>query len=1253
MIDYSEYDDEEVQIFASIFDDRDIERIKQGLKDATLELSSLPPGQRGKDTITESALLAIFEALSCKEFLEDDELVRKYLEEPFKLLQTNKRLQVTHVVPAATLFLFDSDQSRCFWAMHTWTKHRSLITKEEFDFAVRDSLSHVLARAANPVTDFNFLQRLWCGIRLIIDKLDSELITHSLRAMEVDVCRLALEHLQYDTAGLRFLIQTIEKLLSKAPKDFWDAMGAISATTFIEQVFNNPQYDKFLADACRKDKYEFSALKDMLSWIQPFMASLHISQQPAACRSVSFQLLSRLQSCHFPEHSKFECYHVGLSILTWTLDNCQKGEATSETVGRIAAAEILGVTSTYIEDIMAIPCLPVSDRRYISLHEPCIRVLKSALNLESRSLRADQETLQSYGSLPHGSGSFNHAIWDAFARQLNRGGTLLARAALISVRDLTGLERFTVKGTTTLSKEKSGFNVVFGQLMHLVCQVLECINEFRPEDLNQLFRAPETAFALISSLFSPDAGTYEAGMTLIKTTSRESARKEAIRHLLMPFFETTLNGFSWSIHRIAHKRKFAPCPRMLKTCTDILDILCDAQDGLLRTRPSFTPCEVKAVENFWEHQWEALKIIYEMTEEWSRQAGDATMMKDFCRDTMQFSEHFFEQYSVFASAINSTSVVKQELEQVFQSPPADVAGGTLLKHPSKTMIAMIKWLRLRDEYLASTSETLITKLLERLTDWKLGLPEAASDFIELVIAGEVRTILTPQQRAALARALEENLGRPVIFSQPDTDHSDTSRSQSTQSSNRDSNLQPGAIGRRKLKSSTIDLEKRSVSAKRPREVAHVADNDEFEDSELLDEDMLAASTSIEKFKLLQQARLPNRNQITSSTSRPGAGQKQLLNHRREIQKHAAQISFREKREKDNQAKKKSDAEVLAKLKRNLQQHGVSAQTCGAGSAVSDIGILGKDHAPRGTGMMVSSGSDTDSEDELDLELFGTPTNALRVSAAVKDYNSNKVQQARAHGPVKKTRQIRTAKDMRARLAPDLCVLHKTILSWDFFHNSDFPPNSDRDNYSLVTSSFRTPTEYQSTFEPLLILEAWQAFLKSKEEGYFKTFEIKVANRLTVDAFIEVSTTMDLAEGKTLGLSEADIVLMSKGKSPTSDQDQPHCFARVSKMSRKKTILEITYRVNVGNGLVHLLTPAASIYGVKIASITPLEREYGALLGLKYYDLCDEIVKAKASPLLRYTNKQIEPLASIYSLNTAQAKAVKSAIDNDAFTLVQG
>ena len=1234
----SDYEEEEVAALAKIFDDRDIDRIKRGLDNAAQVLRAAPPSKRGKDILETPSQLSLFEALSCQAFLENTDLVDQYLDEPLGLIQSNKRLILAHVIPAATIFLFGSSRSRCIWAMQAWGKYPYPITKSDFDFAVRSPLLQNLRKASEPITDYGFLQRFWYGVRQIIDKLDSDLITHSLRAMEVDLFRIALEHLQYSTAGLKYLMQTTQKLLEVAPNDFWDSMGAISPITVIEQVFNNPYYDKFMEDAEEEKDFDTSTLKDMLSWIKPFLESLQTGHQAQACRSLAFQLMDRLQSERFPRCARIECYRTGLSVLSWTLGNCNGEDTLLKPVGRIAAAETLKVTSIYIRRVAMIPTMSSDDGESTALKEPCIKVVKIALALECKSLRIDQETLRQNKEIQPGFGTYSQIIWDAIVDCLDRGSISIARAALTGITDLTGLEKFKVDGAESYAKEKSEFNVTFRHLTHLVCEMLERINDFNPVDLDELFRQSDTATALVSALFSPDASTYEAGVNLIKSISSESARKEAIGHLLLPFFATTLNSFSWSIRRIARNRSFASCPRMLKTCTDLVDVLCDSRNGLLRTRVLNGVSELKALENFWEQQWYALKVIYEMTEEWGKmKLSDSSTMKEFCRDTMQFSDHFFDQYSIFASAMDSAVLIKEENQTIEKKD--FVAGRKLLEHPAKTMDAMVKWLRLRDVYLASTAVMLTRKVLDRLSEWNVQVAERPNQFLEQVILNgpQGRTHLTPQEKAELARALEANVGHSILNRIGDT------RSQLTSDQK-----QTGRLGK-------IDLAAWRSKAKPSQNAIVIPEDDEFGDSDVADQIIMSLHGPLDSLKEQESSRASSLDPISSHSSKTSAilkpGFKIMRGVKNESQLRNDQAIFREKREKEKEAKKKRDAEQIAAVRKKMASKGSAASVIGEGSALSSIGLKGKDHTPKISSIMVSSESESDSEDEFDHELFGGKV--AKVSDAVKDYQDSRRKQVAEQRPIKKTRQIRSAKDMRARLTPDLTSLHKTILGWDFFQEGDFPPGSDRQDYSLVTNVFRRALDYQNIFEPLLILEAWQGFLKSREEGSFKTFEILIANRLTVDSFVEVSTTMPMAEGKDIGVSEADIVLISKAQSPTTEPNQPHCFGRVHKISRKKASMDIAYRVNTGNSLLTSMVPNATLYGVKIQSMTPLEREYGALLGLQYFDLCDEIIKAKPSPLLNYTEKQLGPLMVNYSINNAQAKAVRSAVDNDAFTLIQG
>ncbi len=1251
---HSEYEEEEVAGMVEILNTRDITRITHGLDEATQKLKAIEYPGRHRDVQDISAKMALFEALCCEAFLVDASLLNKHFREPFQLAQTKKRLKTLHCVPAAAIFLFDNDHDRWTWATFTWSKYATIASEEDFNFALREPLlrtmqaMQIMQTGLEMVPNWDLSRRFWHGIGLIINKLDSNLITHSLRALDIDIFRLALDYLHYDTQGFRPLVQVIQKFLELAPVIFWDAMGAISPTALIEKIFNNLQYVRIIEEGKEGEDYDSSALKDMLSWISPFMASLNTDHQAGVCRALGFQLLSKLQADRFPPFARLECKRIGLATLAWTLANCNKDNIISTHTGRIVAAETLKVASDYIKEIITIPCLPEIEKARISCGDACLKIIKAALALECKSLRTDQEALKQNKDLSNGFTSYSPAIWDAVVQHLDRANVVVARAALVGINDLTGLEKFMISADDVSTKEKSSFNVKYDRLTHLVCKILERINDFNPTELDRLFRYSDTATALIASLVSPDAHVYEAGVNLIKSLSGESARREAIGHLVNSFLETTLNATSWAIRRITRNRTYSACPRMLKTSADVLDILCDSQSGLLRTRPLSGIAEIKAVENFWEHQWEGLRVIYETTEEWGRaKVADSEVLKEFCRDTMQLSERFFDQYSVFANAIESAPTIKQE-EGVPKNQATNV-GKDLLEHPAKIMDAMLKWLRLRDLFLVDISVKLTKKVLNRLTEQGMTVAEGPRKILEQVLTTGMRTHLKPQEKAELARALEDNLGHPIVIAEADQEQSDTLSDRSRKRS------QPI---KKRMKATAIDLNTWRSKAKSSFQAIDISD-DEFGDSDIPDVELVNIGRSVELMKQMPSsttAAAPRgkpmqiRNQKPSTL--PTRDQKPTKSVKAGIQSDADRVLFREKREKEREDKKRRDAETLALVKKRASI-GIAGQTLGEGSGIGSIGVKGKDHAPKVSSMMVSSGSDTDDDDDLDHELFGRAPRPAKLPSTVSDPSVNRIMPTKARGPIKKARQARSAKDMRARLAPDLTTLHKTILSWNFFHNGDFPPGSHRNDYSLVSSTFRTPTDYQNIFEPLLVLEAWQGFLKSKEEGNFRIFEINIANRMTVDAFLEVSTTMPMAEGKELGISEADIVLMSKGQSPANDAQQPHCLARVYKVSRKKTTMEITYKANVGSSLVASMVPNAVLYAVKVLSITPLEREYGALMGLKYFDLCDEVTKARPSPLLEYSEKQLGPLVANYNINIAQAKAVRSAVDNDAFTLIQG
>ena len=1202
----------------------DIDRIKKGL-DAVVE--NLRPHHTGL-ALRPGDEERLFDALSCEAFVANPELVNAHLVDAMSLAGRQRNLHSDVALPAATLFLFERASPLHRWARASWEQQREISRVGEFDFAVKNILLPKVNQFAMPAS-VEEGDKLWFGLRLIIKKLSSNLLTHSLRSLEVDVFRLILDHFGLRSDGYRYVLEAFADMLRIGARDFWDAMGSISPTTVIESIFVNPQYRKHLAESKEDDEFNTSALGVMLNWVKPFMISLSAEEQAAACRALCSQFLEKLPDSGIPLSAQRECLQQGMAVLNLTLTSCNKDERAIGANGRAVAADVVTEVTSRVDKLLTMPRLAANDNRFMRISQLCVKAVSLALALECKCLKTDQDFLKESNDTVLIFSSYSPRLWDSVVRQLNRGNVALATSVLKSINSLTGLEKFKVKPEEPNEKAKNEYNITFGRLTHLVCQILERIGDFDPDDLDQLYRHPDSAYALVAALCSADDNTYQASLSVVKTLSLQSTRRDAIRHILTPEFQnTTLGALSWSNNRITQNKTFAACPRMIKTCGDVVDALCNPDDGLLREQSLQGSDGSGALSAYWQTQWGTLNMIYQSTEKWSvEKASDRETMKQFCRDTMEFSDRLFLQYGVFSGAINAVTGVKQE------DGGRNVDDCTvLLSAPSKTLLNMAKWLRLRDPFLAETAVRLAKQIIGQLTEQRKTVVAAVESYLGQVVLQTIRTQLSKQEMAELERALEANTGKPLIRERGIREESVSSR-----------DAQP-PVAKSKFKAGTIDLDSwKSKASKTPTPI-NLSD-DEFGGSEEFDADILASSRSIEIMKKSSLGQTIN-NDSRKAMQSTNKAKPEPIPFKPQVQSKAAQASFLSNRKKELEEKRRQK-EALRKAHRKAGE-----LVPGEGTALSGLGLSGKDHAPpKGEGIMLSSGSESESEDEVDQNLFGPKHDTQKSNG--KDGRRRDIASLRGQLPVKKKKQIRSVKDMRARLAPDLSPLHRTILSWEFFHQGDFPPGSKNKDYTLVSNTFRTPIDYHNTFEPLLILEAWQGFLKSKEEGSMKSFEIKIANRLSVDSFVEISTTMTHADSKEAGINEADVVLMSKAKSPASDSSQPHCLARVFKVTRKKVSVDISYRLISGNPLIAALVPNATLNVVKILSMTPLEREYAALMGLSYFDLCDEIIRAKPSPLLTYSNNQLSPFMANYALNKAQSQAVRSAIDNDAFTLIQG
>ncbi|KAF1949180.1 tRNA-splicing endonuclease-like protein [Byssothecium circinans] len=1173
------FDEEMVDGFLKLVDQTCLDRIEEGLNEANSALLAVEPKQRGVRVLPNEATYAFFEALSCDALIRNEELLQRCFDTPFQLVQTRKRLKLQTFLPSMTRYLFCTNETRQEWAVASWVSFKRNMLKSEFEWAVRDHLVDAMMRVQMTNLDLPFVAPFWRGVSLIMKKTEKDIITDCIRGLDGNFYRLLLDHLSLRSEGFLDLISTMKLILEKSPADFWDAMDGLTApaATVIEQVFNSPILQQLLRAATDDNDEDMANLHEAFGWITLFVDSIKATNLTPAVRAFANALLGRLQSNHFSRVSRAYCFKEGLRVLDFAFRKMCEGKQAQNFVGQPTVNAMLEILRIHI-DLIVTSLKRLRNPKTQEDLRLALSLVQHAFTLEAHSTNVEKQLIQATKPSPNEVAP-SRPIWETIIKAIDAENIDVATHLLIAGRAIIGLEPLQMKaGIDAIPATVKHFNNRFNLLSQSITDVAIRLADFDPRQLGALFEQPAAASSVISLLFSSTEDTRSASIELLKVMSSQDERRDALQYVLRAHYKFALVGISDSCRAVKRNKTFAAAPSMIRTSADIIDVMCNSQDGILRTR-QFDTSEAGVTMNYWKNLWDALRVFFATTEAWSNLGYyDKDMMKEFCRDVMQFADQLFDQCSIFATALSSSNQYD------------DDNGGRnemlkeLLQQPADSMGEIKKWLRLRDEFLSSKSVTLISKLLVRLHEVDIDIEPDTLQYMEDVLEGKVKARLSMQQQAELQRALETHLGHALV------------KEEERAKESRQASATDYASKEKKPRANMLASVTPSMNA-------------------------YAEKRASLKAKELKAAKVTKQDEA----------------------KLAAQSEFKRKRQLEmERARKEKDAQI-AKAR---QARGITSATAEAGSGLDGLGILGRDQAPKGEGLMHSSDeSDNDEEGDFDEELFG-----IRKPTTTAGPKTNIINEMKIQLPVRKRKVQRSTKDMRARLIPDLSSLHKAILGWDYFHEGDFPPKS-KDSYATVLNTFHSPLDYKNTFKPLLTLEAWQGFVKAREENQARPYEVRVVARSSVDAFQEVSSTMTHSENREIGVSEGDIILLSKSTFPSAQE--PHCLARVFRVQRKQAHIEVNYRVMPGNPLLPSLVNNSSVFGFKVQSITPLEREFGALEGLQYYDLCDEIIRAKPSPLLTYKDSQIDPLVENYQLNKAQARAVKSAIDNDAFTLIQG
>ena len=412
-----QFDDETVAELSNRLNGIDFQRLDIGLKAGQELLDQAEPQQRSQSLIAKHdtrALLALYEALCCVDYHKSEEQLAKHFNYVFEQVQNKKILRIGDILPAMARFLFSSDRHRIRFATNAWQKMTASLTPKIFDWVIHDVLAEAIVSLSQQAPTSPEIQRFWDGFLLMLDRMDESLITHSLRAMEVqpNIYFLALQHLTSSAEEVvSLVIEVIRRLLIKSPKNFWAAFATISPTVVAEQIFASPGFEKLLE---KSQDFEHPESSPVTSWIPDFIGSLQPVHQHDACRCLLFNLLERLQHSRFSGSARVSCCRAGLDALSIALQTFLKSDyKINPSTSLIVIGDIMGLVNTNMETIISCIGLQNDDKHHIELKRLGMLVIRDALALDCKSLSAEYFALEAGAKIQRGLKNHSQSIWQA------------------------------------------------------------------------------------------------------------------------------------------------------------------------------------------------------------------------------------------------------------------------------------------------------------------------------------------------------------------------------------------------------------------------------------------------------------------------------------------------------------------------------------------------------------------------------------------------------------------------------------------------------------------------------------------------------------------------------------------------------------------------------------------------------------------------------------------------------------------------
>ncbi|KAJ4147646.1 hypothetical protein LMH87_002156 [Akanthomyces muscarius] len=1142
-----------------------------------------------------NVLITVYEALCCMSYLAQPDQ-RATFQYVFMRLQgkTYLKLGTKDPLPGMTYFLFDhKNEDRRKWAHENWKNiSTSSLTVPQFEWAIHDGLVSAIEE-----TWRKDLNQATPEVYLEIEQFWCG-FEDILRTLPASLIASHVRNLEFcrSEGVLVAAIRILTALLDKAPKVLWDVIGGARPNVIADLLFGSPIYKGLLRqslencwDSPGKDSVPFS-----ISWIQPWLKSIGRDQRYDACEVLMHTLFETLvKDASIGEPGQAACMRAGFDALAFLLNtflDMETSAATSTVHLYINSAFNL---MTKYKDLIIQQINPPKKQQSIE-GWATFQVADSAHTLTEAAMKLDMKLFYEEYHAIHGSSKIQSTV------------TRNSRAFWTAIIEMYEASNDRVKLSKQIlfalapicAVEQIRARKAGGKLDDSSIAFNESLKSTADTISRIIGRIGDMDVMDLNSLFIERVPIQ---VIIGLSVHDESDLAESAAEVLKGWTaEDTRGSAIEQLAQLHTEQTLASAvwslDRVLKPPFPWGPIrpLLNANRAILRGLAEASSSGVLRSGQLDSRQ--AATVLRWWNEQWRFVSKSCLNIESWSHYVPNaIMTEFCREIMELAEALIAEDGLLTSATALGRSE-ADMMVKILA--PAKDNFrGMENMIRLKDLWLVDVTVRVLCKILKRLRENNLEINAGSRKLIvdacvPTATAGKYlrSTNLSDQQRAELLQALG-NTDDDVQIIQLSTADTKSARDKIKKQSRLDAWSKSGSAS-----SSTSSSTSSSKPSSNRQDVLNLSNS--------LNNPLLKTIEAKQKAK----SKVPDQKAISA---------------------------LKESRQREKAEKAKRDAEAIAKARQ------LRGEPPGGLVGRSEIMVNSSDEE--------SDNSDDDIEEGNQLAQLSTGGQKTLDEAEKRRLRALRDMTRR---PVKKVRQQRSVKEMRARLIPPMDKLHNAILAWDIFHGGNDPPNGPK--ACKVDTRYPDPTSYRDTFFPLLASEAWRSFVTAKDEVTAQTFGIKIASRASVDSYLEITFSMEVAQNRERGIGEGDILLVSEDENPLSNPSARHCLARVHRVIYKKVRLEVIFRVaSRGNPLGTALMPNTMMHGIKITNMTTIEREYAALESLQYYDLMDEILKAEPSPILKYGDEKVTNYQSNWQLNRGQALSVLGAQENDGFTLIQG